>query len=96
MKQESAENGSICAPCNKVSTEDASVTVALDCQTNTGGGGRVLLIIIIIIIIRWVVNSPDPLIFNKRGILINRGRWKIENYVFVVTEHKEAKTKYEV
>ena len=39
MKQESAENGSICAPCNKVSTEDASVTVARDCQTTKGGGG---------------------------------------------------------
>lgn len=42
------------------------------------------------------VNSPDPRIFNKRRVLMNRGRWKIENYAFVVTEHKQAKTKYGV
>lgn len=90
MKQESAENGSICAPCNKVSTEDASVTVARDCQTNKGGGGGTLNNN------KVGVNSPDPRIFNKRRVLMNRGRWKIENYVFVVTEHKQAKTKYGV
>ena len=40
MKQESADTGSICAPCNKVFTEDTSVTVALDYQINKGGAGR--------------------------------------------------------